>query len=72
MITVAGTGVQGHELEGGRPGREQPLSSPWDVALGKSAGKAENVSFNNLDCVQKCILLFLVAFLFLVQYIRIQ
>ena len=33
VTTVAGTGEQGYERLGGGPGREVPLSSPWDLAL---------------------------------------
>ncbi len=31
--TIAGTGEQGYDRTGGRPGRSASLSSPWDVAL---------------------------------------
>ena len=31
--TIAGTGEQGYDRAGGRPGRSTSLSSPWDVAL---------------------------------------
>ncbi len=31
--TIAGTGEQGYDRTGGRPGRSTSLSSPWDVAL---------------------------------------
>lgn len=33
LTTLAGTGRQGYDYKGGGFGREQPLSSPWDVAL---------------------------------------
>ncbi len=33
VTTVAGTGEQGYDRLGGGPGREVPLSSPWDLAL---------------------------------------
>ncbi len=33
VVTIAGTGEQGYEREGRRPGRSYSLSSPWDVAL---------------------------------------
>lgn len=36
MSTVAGIGVQGTDTEGGEEGDKQPISSPWDVALGTS------------------------------------
>ncbi|XP_075698437.1 NHL repeat-containing protein 2 [Rhinoderma darwinii] len=32
--TVAGTGSQGVDMEGGAQGEQQPISSPWDVAFG--------------------------------------
>ena len=31
--TIAGTGEQGYDRTGGRPGRSTSLSSPWDLAL---------------------------------------
>jgi len=31
--TLVGTGRQGRDLVGGRAGREQPLSSPWDLVF---------------------------------------
>lgn len=31
--TVAGTGVQGYDRAGGKKGTQQPLSSPWDLAV---------------------------------------
>ena len=34
VSTVTGTGVQGNDKEGGRKGREQEISSPWDLAIG--------------------------------------
>ncbi|XP_014203880.1 NHL repeat-containing protein 2 [Copidosoma floridanum] len=33
VTTVAGTGVQGRDYTGGKMGKEQELSSPWDVAI---------------------------------------
>ena len=33
VTTVAGTGEQGYDRLGSGPGREVPLSSPWDLAL---------------------------------------
>ena len=33
VTTVAGTGVQGYDRAGGKMGRKQPLSSPWDLAV---------------------------------------
>ena len=39
--TIVGNGVQGHDLEGGKIGREQVISSPWDVILGRSLGKKQ-------------------------------
>ncbi|EDO49186.1 predicted protein [Nematostella vectensis] len=38
VTTVAGTGRQGADKEGGRQGREQTISSPWGVALGPAPG----------------------------------
>lgn len=36
VTTVAGVGIQGTDTEGGEEGDKQPISSPWDVALGTS------------------------------------
>ncbi|KAK0161514.1 hypothetical protein PV327_009976 [Microctonus hyperodae] len=33
VTTVVGTGSQGHDYVGGKFGKEQALSSPWDVAI---------------------------------------
>ncbi|XP_076242212.1 NHL repeat-containing protein 2 [Calliopsis andreniformis] len=33
VTTVAGTGEQGHDYVGGKMGKDQALSSPWDVAI---------------------------------------
>ncbi|XP_043682970.1 NHL repeat-containing protein 2 [Vespula pensylvanica] len=33
VTTVAGTGKQGHDYKGGKFGRDQTLSSPWDVTI---------------------------------------
>uniref|UniRef100_A0A671KPI2 NHL repeat-containing protein 2-like n=1 Tax=Sinocyclocheilus anshuiensis TaxID=1608454 RepID=A0A671KPI2_9TELE len=38
VSTLAGIGVQGTDKEGGAPGPQQPISSPWDVALGNAGG----------------------------------
>lgn len=38
VSTLAGVGVQGTDKEGGGFGPQQPISSPWDLALG-TAGK---------------------------------
>ncbi|XP_043568727.1 NHL repeat-containing protein 2 isoform X1 [Chiloscyllium plagiosum] len=34
VSTIAGTGVQGTDHEGGKTGVEQSISSPWDLAFG--------------------------------------
>ncbi|CAG9768784.1 unnamed protein product [Ceutorhynchus assimilis] len=36
VVTVAGTGQQGHDRLGGRQGSEQEISSPWDVCIYKT------------------------------------
>lgn len=41
VSTVAGIGVQGTDTEGGEEGDKQPISSPWDVALGTSGSKVQ-------------------------------
>lgn len=38
VSTLAGTGSQGSDKEGGKVGVAQELSSPWDVQLGKAPG----------------------------------
>lgn len=38
VSTVVGTGLQGSDKEGGGRGEEQEISSPWDVAMGRSPG----------------------------------
>ena len=44
VVTVCGTGVQGNDLEGGKPGLDQPLSSPWDVVIGGSPRESDSKS----------------------------
>jgi hypothetical protein len=44
VTTLAGTGQQGDDKVGGKPGVQQPLSTPWDVAVGVSPGKTVMVS----------------------------
>lgn len=34
VSTLAGVGVQGSDKDGGATGPQQPISSPWDLALG--------------------------------------
>ncbi|XP_024141311.1 NHL repeat-containing protein 2 [Oryzias melastigma] len=43
VSTIAGAGVQGTDKEGGAVGVQQPISSPWDVALGTAGGEEDNV-----------------------------
>ncbi|XP_076651619.1 NHL repeat-containing protein 2 isoform X2 [Halictus rubicundus] len=33
VSTIAGTGFQGHDYVGGKTGRDQALSSPWDLSV---------------------------------------
>ncbi|XP_066521454.1 NHL repeat-containing protein 2 [Hoplias malabaricus] len=40
VTTLAGTGVQGTDKEGGAMGLQQPISSPWDLTLGTSGAGA--------------------------------
>lgn len=40
VSTIAGTGRQGNDKEGGAVGVAQEISSPWDLALGKSPDSA--------------------------------
>jgi len=39
VSTVAGTGQQGNDKEGGAIGQLQSISSPWDVVIGPSPGE---------------------------------
>lgn len=41
VTTVAGVGIQGTDTEGGEEGDKQPISSPWDVALGTSGSEVQ-------------------------------
>ncbi|KAJ8386564.1 hypothetical protein AAFF_G00168900 [Aldrovandia affinis] len=43
VSTLAGMGVQGTDKEGGAMGPQQPISSPWDLALGTAGGEEGNV-----------------------------
>lgn len=43
VSTLAGVGIQGADKEGGAIGPEQPISSPWDLALGTAGGEEDNV-----------------------------
>ncbi|XP_077358390.1 NHL repeat-containing protein 2 isoform X2 [Festucalex cinctus] len=43
VSTLAGLGVQGTDKAGGAMGNQQPISSPWDVALGSAGGVEDNV-----------------------------
>ena len=36
VSTITGNGRQGTDKEGGEVGTDQAISSPWDLALGKS------------------------------------
>ena len=40
MTTIAGTGRQGNDKEGGAVGVVQEIASPWDLELGKSPDSA--------------------------------
>ncbi|KAK3873469.1 hypothetical protein Pcinc_021523 [Petrolisthes cinctipes] len=42
VTTIAGTGQQGTDLEGGNLGASQAISSPWDVCLGRSVDQTED------------------------------
>ncbi|XP_061089141.1 NHL repeat-containing protein 2 [Conger conger] len=43
VSTLAGMGLQGTDKEGGGMGPQQPISSPWDLALGTAGGEEDNV-----------------------------
>ncbi|XP_069756102.1 NHL repeat-containing protein 2 isoform X2 [Narcine bancroftii] len=45
VSTIAGTGVQGTDLEGGKTGVEQSISSPWDLAFGSIGNTEDNLLF---------------------------
>ena len=38
VSTIAGTGRQGNDLEGGKQGCAQEMSSPWDIVMGTAPG----------------------------------
>ncbi|XP_069166053.1 NHL repeat-containing protein 2 isoform X2 [Procambarus clarkii] len=46
--TIAGTGKQGRDLEGGLIGTSQAISSPWDICLARSLDQAEDGTDNLL------------------------
>ncbi|XP_006630895.1 NHL repeat-containing protein 2 [Lepisosteus oculatus] len=43
VSTVAGIGIQGTDKCGGAMGPQQPISSPWDLALGSAGGDEKNI-----------------------------
>ncbi|XP_053548671.1 NHL repeat-containing protein 2 [Bombina bombina] len=43
VSTAAGIGSQGTDKEGGTQGKNQPISSPWDVAFGAPGVSEQNV-----------------------------
>ncbi|KAL0984545.1 hypothetical protein UPYG_G00143050 [Umbra pygmaea] len=43
VSTLAGLGFQGIDKEGGAMGLQQPISSPWDLALGTAGGVEDNL-----------------------------
>ncbi|XP_053407763.1 NHL repeat-containing protein 2-like [Mercenaria mercenaria] len=42
VVTLAGTGIQGNDKEGGKSGTLQELSSPWDLCIADSIGGEKN------------------------------
>ncbi len=46
MSTIAGTGKQGADKEGGKKGEAQDISSPWDITVGAFPGKFRNINYN--------------------------
>ena len=38
VTTLAGTGYQGNDKEGGAQGTDQEISSLWDIAMGTAPG----------------------------------
>ena len=48
---MVGTGQQGSDLEGGKVGVEQEISSPWDVCVAGLPGKQLEV----LECTDRVI-----------------
>ena len=39
VSTIAGTGIQGNDKEGGKMNTAQEISSPWDITVGPSPGQ---------------------------------
>lgn len=44
VTTLAGTGSQGNDLEGGRIGCSQEISSPWDIVIGNALFSVCNIT----------------------------
>jgi hypothetical protein len=51
VTTLAGNGTRGNDLEGGRIGSEQPLSSPWDICLGYSPESVKSPAEKSFNVV---------------------
>ena len=50
VSTLAGMGVQGQDKEGGAMGLQQPISSPWDVALGTAGERDVRPTLTSNTC----------------------
>ncbi|GLV31685.1 uncharacterized protein CBL_07445 [Carabus blaptoides fortunei] len=59
--TVAGTGVQGIDRSGGKNGREQEISSPWDVCIYKTPDMDMSFHLPNEKVVEKEVILIAMA-----------
>ena len=51
VTTLAGNGSRGNDLEGGRVGPEQPLSSPWALCLGYSPEMLKSPEEKEIDAL---------------------
>ncbi|XP_076340721.1 NHL repeat-containing protein 2-like [Tachypleus tridentatus] len=60
VTTIAGTGYQGTDKVGGKQNKEQPISSPWDLCLGRSIGsEIEDILFIAMAGIHQVWMLFL-------------
>lgn len=59
--TIAGTGVQGLDSIGGKIGKEQELSSPWDVAIYRTRDMDMSFHIDEQQIPEKDILLVAIA-----------
>lgn len=59
--TIAGTGKQGHDRNGGSTGTNQAISSPWDICVYKTKDMDMSFHVNESDVEEKNVLLVAMA-----------